>query len=274
MTVTHAIEKITPEIATAILETNTKNRKLSSLVVAKLAAQMKSKQWNFDGSPVRIDDKGDLVDGQHRLWAIVESGTTQEFLVVRGVDEASMATMDTGKSRSFADILSLEDKNLKSVTNVAAVTSLMYRWEQGLRGSQLRAANTNFTPYPLLLEFFRANREEIIEVERQGHKYSRRSGATQSAMALVYWLFNKLDHDDAEYFFERLGDGIDLQEGSPILALRKWLQASYLQRPRPQAEFGLALIIKAWNAYRRGENIQVLTWKRGGSSPETFPIPE
>lgn len=274
MTITHKVEKVTPELAEKLLETNTKNRKLSSEVVTKLADQMKNGQWNFDGSPVRIDSKGDLVDGQHRLWAIIESGTTQEFLIVRGVDETAMATMDTGKSRSFADILSMEDKSLTSVANLAAATSIIYRWEQGVRGSALRAANTNFVPYPLLLQFFRDNRERLIQAERFGGLRAKRTGATPSAFALASWVFEPIDAADAEFFFERVKDGAGLEIGSPILALRRWLLNTYTDRPRPQAEMAIALIFKAWNFYRRGETIGMLTWKRGGSAPEAFPIPE
>jgi hypothetical protein len=274
VTITHKVETITPAIAEKILETNTKNRKLSSSIVTKLAEQMKNGQWNFDGTPIRIDDAGDLVDGQHRLWAVVESGTPTDFLVVRGVDEKAMATMDTGKSRTFADILSMEDRSLKSATNVAATTGLLYRWHRGARGSGLRSANANFVPHPELLEFFRENKEEIIEVCRIGGNFARGTGAAQSAFALCVWLFYKIDKEDAEYFFERVRDGVGLDAGSPILALKNWLTKSFTQRPRPHLEFSIAMMIKAWNAYRQGQEVQILTWKRGGSNPEVFPLPE
>lgn len=276
MTITHKIEEIDPARAEKILDTNTKNRKLSSGNVTKLAEQMTAGLWNFDGTPIRIDDKGDLIDGQHRLWAVVESGITLPFLVVRGVDEKAMATMDTGKSRSFADILTLEDRTLTSTNNLAAVAGVLYRWENGQRGSYLRSGHgTNvFIAFPLLLEFFMANKTRIIQLTRLGEAHAKRTGVTTSAFALGMWVFEAIDKDDSDFFFERLRDGVNLEDGSPILAFRNWMTKSYGMRPRPHLEYSIALMIKAWNSYRSGDSMQLLAWRRGGANPEPFPIPQ
>jgi len=44
-------------------------------------------------------------------------------------------------------------------------------------------------------------------------------------------------------------------------------------RDRMRADVIIALVLKAWNAYRSGETIQLLRFKVGGAHPEKFPEP-
>ena len=46
---------------------------------------MRNGLWELNGAAIVIDEFGNLIDGQHRLSAVVESGTTQQFVVVRNV---------------------------------------------------------------------------------------------------------------------------------------------------------------------------------------------
>lgn len=271
--ITHNIEKIDPARAEKILENHPSNRKLSSIRVTHLAQQMKEGAWNFDGAPIRINDKGDLVDGQHRLWAIVESGTTQEFLVLRGVDEASMATMDIGKSRSFSDILTLHDKNVTQTVLLASTIGLLYRWEDGKRGSALSSSYAT-TPYPKLLAFYDANVDRIRRATLRGARIASKRALAGSTCALAFWLFEDIDLADAEWFFERVQDGAGLNEGHPILTLRNWIikQKGAVGAPTP-VDVQAAYLFKVWNAYRRGDDLKMLHWRRGGATPEAFPEP-
>lgn len=274
MTVTHKVETITPAIAEKILETNTKNRPLGSLTVNRLADQMKNGGWNFDASPIRIDDQGDLIDGQHRLWAVIQSDTTQEFLVVRGLDDSVMSTIDTGKSRRFSDVLSLHDRTADNLTVLAAIVGLVYRWEvKGARGGALRSAGQQqFIPYPLQLAFYDEHADRFKELaHRVGRLQSR--GMAQSVIALALWLFEDIDKDDAEFFFERLHDGQGLEVGNAIYTMRQWKLRARDMSPAAPTEVQLAYLIKAWNAYRDGEELKMMVWKRGGSNPEAFPVP-
>lgn len=273
MGVTHKVQEVTPDLAAKWLETNIKNRRLSTPRVEKLAAQMKDGLWRFDASPIRFDEHGHLVDGQHRLWALIEADYTTEFLVVRGVEERAMTTMDTGKTRSFADILSLNEPGLGDITHLAAAVLIIYRWEQHARGGELRSAGKRSVPYSLLLDFFRENRERLVTASKRGRNLSQKTGVAGSVMSLTAWVLPEIDWADADYFFDRIVDGIELEEESPILALRNWMIKTRPITPKPTVDTSLAMIFKAWNAYRAGDSIRILSWKRGGSSPESFPEP-
>lgn len=96
-------ETITPAKAEAWLNTNTSNRKLRSGVVEQYASDMKAGRWTRCLMPIAFYADGELADGQHRLWAIVESSTSQEFLIARGLSRKDGLNIDTGLNRSVVD---------------------------------------------------------------------------------------------------------------------------------------------------------------------------
>jgi hypothetical protein len=281
MTITQEVVQVTPVIAEQWLGTMVHNRKLSTRNVDKFAEQMKDGLWIFDGSPIRFNETGNLIDGQHRLWALVEAGHEAQFLVLRGITQEAMATMDTGKSRTFTDILSLEDNDLAQLTTLAAVTNAVYRWEDGRRGSALSAGGAGtggVVPNAVLLEFFRENRGRLIECCRMGANGTKRMrGLSGTSIGLAHWIFDAIDAADAEYFFTHLFDGVGLADGDAILALRNYLLralAGSSTRAKLPLDLAIALMVKAWNAYREGGIVRQMTYRRGGASPEAFPVPK
>ena len=81
-----SLEAITPKQASDYLRKNFKgNRKLSNVRVRRYANVMKRGHWRVTHEGIAFDDDGHLIDGQHRLSAIVESGATVQMLVVTGL---------------------------------------------------------------------------------------------------------------------------------------------------------------------------------------------
>jgi hypothetical protein len=67
-------------------------------------------------------------------------------------------------------------------------------------------------------------------------------------------------------------DGVGLDEDSPIRALRElFLREARSSRPKMRSELAAAFTIKAWNAYREGRAMKVVSYRIGGASPERFP---
>jgi hypothetical protein len=267
------------EQATEWLATNKRNRRLSSNIVEKYTNLMRDKLWQYDGSPIRFDTEGNVIDGQHRLWAVIESGTTQEFLIITGLAPETFLTIDTGKSRTFADLISINYPNTPSLSHVAAATQIVYKWETGLRGKPLSSSGYNkVTSNAVLMQFFANDHDRLIDIARRGHTLSSRvTGLSPSTLSLLLWVLEGIDQEDATFFFDRLIDGTGLAADSPILALRNTLTRFYMsskgaQRRLP-TEHGVALTIKAWNLYRAGDTIKVLSYRAGGANPEAFPIP-
>ena len=91
------VQRIGPEIAEQYIEGMSKNRNISQRDVESLARAMKQGLWREDaGDPIRLNSDGQMIDGQHRMWAIVESGCEFSFLVIRGIDNSAQMIMDTG----------------------------------------------------------------------------------------------------------------------------------------------------------------------------------
>jgi len=77
---------ITPEEAQFWLQKNPHNREIRPKDVAWLAKALKEGTFNGDiGEPIRITSDGRLLDGQHRLSAVVEAGLSIETWIIIGV---------------------------------------------------------------------------------------------------------------------------------------------------------------------------------------------
>ena len=95
---------------------------------------------------------------------------------------------------------------------------------------------------------------------------------------LAVKVLTEIDAEDAEYFFDRLASGEGLYRCDPIFELRNALQEEMQQaggktRTGRNNTWKLAIIIKAWNKYRNGETVKLLSYRPGGANRERFPEP-
>lgn len=95
--------RVTPAMATDMLNANTNNRKLRTGVVEKYASDMKKGRWTRNPQPIMFYEDGSLADGQHRLWAVVESKKPIEFFIQRNVERENALNIDTGFGRDIVD---------------------------------------------------------------------------------------------------------------------------------------------------------------------------
>jgi len=72
-------------------------------IVEKYAADMTRGAWTQCTAPICRYKDGDIADGQHRLWAVIESETTQKFFFVDGLDRKDGLNIDTGAGRTIVD---------------------------------------------------------------------------------------------------------------------------------------------------------------------------
>src|SRR5260370_4580823 len=79
------VETVTPAKAESYWETNELDRSVRKNLVERYAAIMMEGGWHLNGETVKFDWNDVLIDGQHRLLAIVESDTAVDMVVVRGL---------------------------------------------------------------------------------------------------------------------------------------------------------------------------------------------
>lgn len=265
--VKYEIRDIAADNARSILEGNTHNRNVRNRVIDKYATDMTNGDWDGEnGQSIVISDDGRVVDGQHRLWAIVQSETTQRMLVVTGVAMTSQLNIDAQAKRKFSDTLHLNGES--SAMTLAAIVRRVALWKTGIRRSG------NFTPSNSQLIATLDEHPELRECAAEAEKLRRRIKVTGSAAGLCYWLFSQIDYDDCAYFFLLLrGEHDGLDRGHPARTLVDTINNQQSGKMRMSEVHMLAFIIKSWNAYRDGKKLGLLRFTPGGASPEAFPEP-
>ena len=98
---------MTPEQAQQIIEKNTHNRKVRKSRVAKYALAMRHGGWKLSHECVAISPDNTIVDGQHRLLAVIEAGVPVWMTVAFDVPMDVQEVIDDGAPRSMADALTL-----------------------------------------------------------------------------------------------------------------------------------------------------------------------
>jgi alkylhydroperoxidase/carboxymuconolactone decarboxylase family protein YurZ len=101
---------VSPEQALVWLDKNTRNRKLRKWNVIALSEAIKRGEWITTHQGIAFCESGRLLDGQHRLHAIVMAETTVRMLVVTGIDDAAFQVIDRGLMRTYSDVTKLPRK--------------------------------------------------------------------------------------------------------------------------------------------------------------------
>jgi len=114
-----SIVTVTPVMANAMLCHNTGNRTVREPNVQKYIKLLTNKEWKLTHQGIAFDVNGKLIDGQHRLMAIVRSGISAEMMVTHGLPTDSEQGMDQGARRSAADLLH-ETPKIAELINLAA----------------------------------------------------------------------------------------------------------------------------------------------------------
>lgn len=100
-------ELITPESAKTYLLKNSNNRAVSQKVVNGYAEDMIAGKWKLTHQGIAFDADGVLIDGQHRLLAIVKANVAVMMLVTMGAAADTRLVCDSGRARTMGQSLHL-----------------------------------------------------------------------------------------------------------------------------------------------------------------------
>lgn len=258
---------VTPEKAEALLEFNTTNRGLRVAHVNMLANDMSSGFWKMNGDAIRIAKDGSILDGQHRLHAVVRSGTSQQMLIITGLDVDTRVTMDSGAARTFGDTLKWMAVPNHNV--VAAITTRVLLSERIKPFAYRSTTGSHAKPSKQELLAVLDTNPDIVDAGQKAVDLRRRTPLSGGTCGFAWLYLNRLDEEDCEDFFTKLASGANLAERDPILVLR-----SALTERRLTDVESVAMTFKSWNAYREGREVGLLRFKQGGKAPESFPVPK
>jgi hypothetical protein len=272
-----AIEMITPAMAQAWLERGGSNRRPSERLVQKLMRELQLGQWELTGETIKLDKDGKVRDGQHRLTAIIRTAITAPCIVVRGVKESAFNKIDTGKSRTMADVLSIHG-HLSSISLATAARGLILIERYGCY--EVGGVKLGYAAAPSNAEglaYIEAH-PEVAEAVKEADRL-RKEGqfiGGRGLWAIALSLFWRIDPQQTHVFVDSLIEGANLEAGSPVLKLRNMYRGRLREwhSTNENRERLLATVIKGWNAWRRDELVQGLSWHNTGRSAEKFPVPE
>lgn len=269
MSITITNEKITPSKAQTFLLQNKANRPINKANLDALIYQMKKGLFHTTGESIKIDENGILVDGQHRLQAIVKTGKEFYLPVVRGLSSDAFKYIDTGKKRTAADVLGID--GVANPAKVASVVSFILnfssnRYSDASSNAKKNVALTN----AMVSEFFDKNKESVKESISAGF-IKGNTLFPGTLLAGLHYEFKKLSHSLADEFIWKVATGEKLEVNTPIWLLRRVFisdQRSIKKIPRLAKT---ALICKTWNIIREGKKITILKWDW---KKEGFPRPK
>lgn len=265
----NAIVEVTPELARLFLETNDYNRNISPRRVIAYTADILKGKWEINGETIKFDASGKLIDGQHRLSAIIRAGVTVPIEISFGLPYNSFTTIDTGKCRTAGDIVSIYGTKENSAL-IAGALKMLIDYELGreiggngqhLTNSRVNSSTTNTITNQMIQDAYVAN-EHIVDyiptvkaIRTIGHR---------PLFTTLHYLFAKVDKYKADIFFENLyhGEysiGEKLFRDNSIKLLRERLMNMYAHRERKGYNSNktiAAMTIKVWNAFISGNEVK------------------
>lgn len=267
---------VSPAIArTWIDSTSSKNRSLSAQRVRAYAELMKSGRWLMNGESIIIDDNGNLIDGQHRLHAVIRSGASVKMVVVRGVDPGTFKTIDVGKKRCPGDVLHVA--GIPQPRLSAAITSVVYTFKsvgEFRSGSNpTRTDVTNANPdYDVLIEtekLMPALIESVALAERW--RRCKLFVISPTLPGAMHYLFSEIDKELADDFFDRI---IDIRfENDRDPAKKLYLHCTERGKReimKSNCRYAGALFIKAWNLFVKNQSCAFIKFVDGEDYPTIF----
>lgn len=240
---------ITPQHATTWLRCNQNNRPVRRTHVAFLASEIASGNWQINGQAIVISDDEQVLDGQHRLLATIESGISIQSLVVYGISPAAFKTIDTGAVRTGADALFLHFPDLthSTVKSVSTAVQWCVRLENDSLPSQRKrkVSNTDTIAYvqahPSLVQ---------CAATLQSYPKEARPMSLGSGTAL-FELFQRKAPPLAEEFLQRLYTGEGIARTDAEWHLRQAFIRDAQRNTRLPTSVKMKMVIKGWNWRRR-----------------------
>ena len=203
-------------------------RKPSLSTVAKYATEMKAGRW-IVSNPISFDVDGKLIDGQHRLMAVIKAGVSITFLVIRGYETVAAQALDIGRSRLAVDIAHLQGYEWMTQTHLSTVNTMFL--------SPTTSATAPTISHHKKIELLITHKEAVIFALDSLHgKY--RNACFASVLARAYYSQNK---QRIQEFARILSYGVDANR-TDSAAIR--LRDSYQERQRRSGRSSQELLIR------------------------------
>lgn len=248
-----SLRRITPKDAERYLQTSERNRTLNRARVLRYARDMKLGRWSA-ATMLIIDEDGHMVDGHHRMSAVVEAGVPAEMCVLTGLPKQAVPYIDTGRPRSAGDMLAFVEglDGVASLRNKSVLARIVLK---------IRSGNFSTLPgYDDIADFMLSNKETVNEAY-SFYSELKPLGGSLGTGAAAFIILDKVGLKNAVFqeFREQVASGEMIKSGMPTYALRNALFANGKTGSGGTRQVDdVYFVLKAWRGFVNGEAIQFL----------------
>jgi len=259
---------ITEEVAKIYLASMTRNRPVVKKKVDYYSDIMRRGQWcESTHQGIAFNENGELVDGQHRLLAIINTKIPLVFNVTYGVSNDAFMTMDMGYKRTTGNVMAIN--GVKNYNAHSAAIQSFFALKKGL---STHNKTELFLTTEDIVEFYYQNEDlckQILNISECCYLKRRLTSKTN-----IYALLLKMvviDKKDiiicSDFFFEVFGV-IQVTNKTITLLSDRLIKIGLSKMTLPKNEL-FALIIKTFNSYQNGVGLKTLKWD---SKREEYPV--
>ena len=233
---------LTPEVAQNWLDRfNTRNRKIQKAQVSAIARDIRGGNWMLNAQPIAFSgdpwaDEAILLNGQHRLAAVVKADVPIEVMIATGLDEAAFATFDTHARHSHRRFVAKGDERV-----LAAAAKLQWRVDNGL------AALDRASPSAMEIQETIEHHPELMDAFPISRKKEMQEIGPSGILTFFIAFISKQDSQVAELFLSQLMDGEGLRRGNPLIRARAQLIG---RRGALTRRTVLSLLLESWEEFR------------------------
>ncbi len=234
-----SVERVTPAVAMEFLLANRNNRRVVTAYVDALARDMRAGRWALNPQPICFGWDGRLLNGQHRLLAVIQSGASIELPIMRGLPDTAFDTYDlqARQGPALADVL----PGFGDGALVAAMANLLWRHECTPPGSRpLKASAAELrdvlAAHPRLVEM-RTFARRMVEYGRP------------SVLGYAAYVVAREDPVLGAAFLQRLDGSVAEGMTHPVARLRRNLLA--MRRGGATREAVLEAVLAGWRQVKQ-----------------------
>lgn len=247
---------VTPELAEKWLSYNTGNRSVSDARVTFYSQELIQSRWQLNGESIKFDTDGRLLDGQHRLMAVIKSGVSLKTFVVHGLPTSVFTTIDTGKGRTGRDALKIN--SVENATNISTGIKRFLILKTGFT-KQRRVSNSEvIDEYNSRPEYY----QSLFCRGQQFYNSNHRILSPGDYIGFYAWFHETYSEDKVDGFFKNIEDSV----GVCGLLYNRLLDDVISKKKLIRVE-KTAIIIKAFKFYLSGNPIKLLKF----AVDEPFP---
>jgi len=256
---------VTPSYAKELLEKNTKNRRVNDVTLNRYYRDIIEDKWKEDtGECIKISKSKVILDGQHRLLAIVKANKPIYLHIIEDLNDEVFDVIDTGKSRNSSDTFKI--KGVKNETIIPSSINQYTALSKGKTG--LDSRSELMTNSQLLDLYYKRENFWQIAARKSSNWYNQFAKIlTPSQIGGLYAYFYDISSKDADDFMSMMCSGNDIKNNSVNLLRTKLMNDKVSIKKMPR-DLRFALIIKTWNFFRKNEKPKLLKWD---SNLEKFP---